>query len=207
MIIALITCIVVTSKQYEYKHTPLIIAPVILWIGFIAETLGWLHNIFINLNSGWIFNSYGFFFFLLFYLMLYRYLKREKHKLVAIIVSAISLAFYIVRFFQMENFFDRMIYADSICVFTMVIITSLYSIEILKSHNVIILKNHPEFFFIGGYLIFHLVYTPLNVAFDMKLRLFTDEFYILLKSIQIYVLIGMNILFIFGFTWTTKARL
>lgn len=207
MCISLITCIIVSRKSVKYKNSTLILAPIILWLGLITETAGWLHNEFINYYSGWIFNIYGFFFFMLFYIMIFKYLKSERNKMIVTVVSIISLLFYIVRFFLMDNFYDRMIYADSLCVFTLIILTSLYAVEILKSNEVITLKNHPEFFFIGGYLIFHLVYTPLNVAYDMKLRLFTDEFYILLKSIQGYVLIAMNFLFIFGFTWTTKVRL
>ena len=111
------------------------------------------------------------------------------------------------RLFIGESFNDRRVYADTVLVIVLLTGCVFYLTELLQRASTLEFKKHPEFFFLGGYLIFNLVYTPLNAAYDMKLRLFSIEFYTFLKSIQVFVLISMNLLFIYIFTWTKKAHL
>jgi multisubunit Na+/H+ antiporter MnhF subunit len=200
-------CIIVTWHLPKYKHTPLILAPIVLWLGFVTETSAVIHHHFISYYSGWIFNIYNFFYFILLYSLVYRYLKNARFKITIIILGTGALSFFVYRLTTGESFNDRCIYSNTVLVIVLLISCIFYLIELLKSKTMLVFRKHPEFFFLGGYLIFNLVYTPLNVAYDMKLRLFSNEFYIFLKSIQGFVLIAMNFLFIYIFTWTKKAHL
>lgn len=206
MVFSFATCVVATYCLPKYKHTPLILAPVILWLSFVTESSGILYSEYIRIANGWIFNIYGFLFFLLFFIMLHNFIKAKRSQTItkAIIISVLTARS--IRFFMLDSFNDRMIFIDALELVALIIIIAIFLREFLKSNESFNFKHHPEFFFIGGYLIFHLVYTPLNVAYDMKLRLFSGTFYVFLKSIQFYVLLAMNGFFIFGFLWTKKME-
>lgn len=200
-------CIIVTWHLPKYKHTPLILAPVILWLGFVAEISGTIHNAYISYESGWIFNIYNFLYFVLFYILIYRYLTKALYKKTLVILGIAALLFFAYRLVSSDSFNDRRIYAKALLVLVLLTGNALYLTELLQQKIALKFKNHPEFFFLGGYLIFQLIYAPLNVAYDLNLRVFSLDFYIVLKSIHGYILIAMNLLFIYIFTWTKKAHL
>jgi len=202
MVFSLTACITASITRKKFKNTPLILAPAILWMGFTAESTGILHNQLISYHSGWIFNIYGFFFTLLFCWLIYKYLKSERRKRTARFIIAITLTVYAIRFFTLESFSDRMIYIQMLELIAYVSLSLLYMIELFKSDQPLVFKDSPHFFFILGYLFFYIVYTPLNVVFDLKLHVFSGEFYITLKGFQAYALMLMNAFFIFGFIWT-----
>jgi len=206
MVFSFAACVVVTYCLPKYKHTPLILAPIILWLGFITESSGFLYSEYIRIANGWIFNIYGFLFFLLFFIMLHNFIKAKRSKTIAKAIIISVLTARSIRFFMLDSFNDRMIYIKAIELIALIILIAILLREFLKSNESFSFKHHPEFFFIGGYLIFHLVYIPLNVAFDMNLQVFSGEFYFFLLSIQSYVLIAMNGLFIFGLLWTRRVR-
>lgn len=202
-----LTCIVVTSQLRKYKHTPLILAPVILWLSCLSELVGFLYGTYITYDNGWIYNTTDILFYGLFYLMMYRYLANSGLKKMAILLALGALAFYLIRFFTVPSMNVRLSTAHCIAVFVLIIFCALYLAQLIRSDRSIHIRQHPEFFFIGGFLIINLVYAPIYVASDLNLRIFSESFYTYVSSIHSYVYMAVNLLFIFGFIWTKKARL
>lgn len=200
-----LTCIVVTSQLRKYKHTPLILAPVILWLSCISELVGFLYGTYVTYDNGWIYNITDILFFSAFYLMMYRYLRKASTKKVTLVLSVGAIAFYLIRLFTVSSMNVRLSTAHCIAVFVLMIVCALYLTQLIRSNLSIHIRNHPEFFFIGGFLIINLVYAPIYVASDLNLRIFSESFYTYVSSIHSYVYIAVNLLFIFGFVWTKKS--
>lgn len=200
-------CIIATRQAPKFEHTPLILAPVILWLGFVTEVTGTILNFYISSHNGWIFNVYTFIYFALLYLLIYRYLDKSYFKKMVTLLGGAALLFHGYRLLTADSFNDNRIYSMAFLVFVFLLSSAFYMMELLQRETVFTFKKHPEVFFIGGYLIFYLVYAPLNVAYDLNLRIFSLDFYIILKSIQGYVLIAVNLLFIYVFLWMKKAHL
>ncbi len=205
--ISFICCSIVSSQYHKYKHTPLKLAPAILWLGFVTEFSATLYSNYIEVYNGWIFNGYTFFFYLLLYILVLRYLKNIRFKITTVLLGSAALLFFVYRFFSTGLYNDRFIYANAVLILVFLISCAMYLAELLQRPTQLEFRKHPEFFLLGGYLIFHLIYTPLSVAYDQELRIFSSEFYITLISIQSYILIAMNLLFIYIFIWTRKAHL
>lgn len=200
-----LTCIVVTSQLRKYKHTPLILAPVILWLSCLSELVGFLYGTYVTYDNGWIYNATDILFYGLFYLMMYRYLAKTVLKKVSLILSLGALAFYLTSLFSSSSINMRLSLAHCIAVFALIIICGLYLSQLIRSDRPIHIRKHPEFFFIGGFLIINLVYAPIYVASDLNLRIFSESFYTYVSSIHSYVYMAVNLLFIFGFVWTKKS--
>ncbi len=204
--ISAICCTVVSWCLPKYKNTPLVLAPVILWLGLLAEISGTLYSHFIEISNGWIFNSYHILYFILLYTLVYKYLKKANFKKWLFILGSLALLVHIYCFFSASSFNDRLIYANAFLVFVLLIACTFYMVELMQRKTSFDSKNHPELNLLGGYLIFQLIYTPLFVAFDMNLHIFSGEFYTFLFSMQAYVLIAMNLYFMYTFIWMKKAH-
>lgn len=202
----IIACVVITSQLRKYRHTPLILAPVILWLTCISELVGFLYGTYVTYDNGWIYNTTDIIFFALFYIMMYRYLSRPSFKKIALVLSIGAIGVYLFRFFTVSSMNIRLSAAHCIAVFALIIICALYLTQLLRSDLSIRMRKHPEFFFIGGFLIMNLVYAPIYVASDLNLRIFSERFYTYVSSIHSYVYMAVNLLFIFGFLWTKKAH-
>lgn len=203
-IVLCLTCIVVQFNYKKYKHTPLVLAPAILWLGLLTEVLVRLHHKYVGYQSLWMIHIYDLLFYGLFFRMLYLYLKDKRLKRAHVIISITLLVAYVIRLFTLDSLNDRTIYTDTLAVLIFVVFTAMYLVETLKSRTHLQLKKHPEYIFIGGYLIFSLIYAPLNIAYDTKFRIFSDGFYINLKSIQIFWLLFMYVTYIVLFTRMKK---
>lgn len=202
-----LTCIIVTSQRSKYKHTPLILAPVILWLGLLAEGIGFLYGTYVSFDNGWIYNSANILFFALFYFMMYRYMQKPSLKKTTGILAIIGITFYCLRFFTAQTFNVRLSLAHCVAVLILLVLTVIYIIQLLRSNESIHLRHHPEFLFIGGHLILNLVYAPIYVSSDLNLHIFSETFYTYVSSIHSYVYMAVNLLFIFSFLWTKKAHL
>ena len=201
-----LTCIVVTLQLPKYKHTPLVLAPVLLWLVCISEGIGFLYGVYVSFDNGWIYNTTDILFFSIFYLMMYQYIKKPGLKKLVLGLSIMAIGFYLFRFFTVSSMNIRLSIAHCIAVFTLIIICGLYLAQLVKSQKSFIFRQHPEFIFIGGFLMIHLVYAPIYVASDLNLRIFSKSFYALVTSIHSYVYMTVNLLFIIGFLWTKKAH-
>lgn len=202
-----LTCIVVTSQRSKYKHTPLILAPVILWLGLLAEGAGFLYGTYVTFDNGWIYNTANIIFFALFYFMMYRYIQKPALKRAASILSTIGILFYCFRFFIAETINVRLSTAHCIAVLILLVLSVIYIVQLLRSNESIHLRQHPEFLFIGGNLVLNLVYAPIYVSSDLNLHIFSESFYTYVSSIHGYVCMAMSLLFIFSFLWTKKAHI
>ncbi len=202
-----LTCIIVSSQRHKYKHTPLILAPVLLWLGLISEGIGFLYGTYVSFDNGWIYNTTNILFFALFYLMMDRYITKSNLKKVTRILSIAAIVFYCFRFFTAETFNVRLSLAHCVAVLVFLVTCIVYIIQLLRSNQSFYFREHPEFIFIGGYLILNLVYAPIYVSSDWNLHIFSEAFYTYVSSIHSYVYMAINLLFIFGFLWTKKARL
>lgn len=202
-----LTCIVVTSQLSKYKHTPLILAPVILWLGLLAEGVGFLYGTYVTFDNGWIYNSATILFFTLFYIMMYRYIQKNKLKKLVGILSFIGVGCYIFQFFTAESVNVRLSIAHCVAVLILLIMSVIYISQVLRSNDSFYFREHPEFIFIGGNLILNLVYAPIYVSSDLNLHIFSETFYTYVSSIHGYMCMAINLLFIIGFLWSKKATL
>lgn len=200
-----ITCIVVTSQRSKYKHTPLIIAPVILWLGLLSEGVGFLYGTYVTFDNGWIYNTANILFFALFYLMMYRYIQKKTLKKLVGILSVLGIGCYIFQFFTAESFNVRLSVAHCVAVLIFLMMCVMYISQVLRSNDSFYFREHPEFIFIGGNLIINLVYAPIYVSSDLNLHIFSESFYTYVSSIHGYVCMAISLLFIIGFLWTKRA--
>lgn len=201
-----LTCIIVTTQLPKYKHTPLVLAPVLLWLECISELLGFLYGTYVSFDNGWIYNTSDILFFGLFYLMMYRYITKPGAKKIALALAVIAIGFYLFRFFTVSSMNIRLSIAHCLAVFAIIIICGIYLAQLLRGENNFQFRHHPEFVFVGGFLIINLVYAPIYVASDLNLRIFSETFYTYVSSIHSYVYMAVNLLFILGFLWTKKAH-
>lgn len=202
-----LTCIVVTSQLAKYRHTPLILAPLLLWLGLVSEGIGFLYGTYVSYDNGWIYNTTNIMFFALIYYMMYRYLNITSLKKLTGILAIIGVLFYCFRFFTAASFNTRLSVAHCIAVLILLIMCVLYISQLLRSNQSFYFREHPEFIFIGGNLVLNVVYAPIYVSSDLNLHIFSESFYTYVSSIHSYVYMAINMLFIFGFLWTKKAQI
>jgi len=202
----ILTCIVVTTQLPKYRHTPLVLAPTLLWLVCISEGIGFLYGTYVSFDNGWIYNTTDILFFSIFYLMMYRYITKARTKKIALALAIIAIGFYLFRLFTVSSMNIRLSIAHCIAVFVLIIVSALYLAQLLRSQMNFQFRHHPEFIFIGGFLIINLVYAPIYVASDLNLRIFSEAFYTYVSSIHSYVYMAANLLFILGFLWTKKAH-
>ncbi len=202
-----LTCIVVTSQRAKYKHTPLVMAPAILWLGLISEGGGFLYGTYVTYDNGWIYNTTNIIFFALLYWMMYRYITKAGLRKIARILAILGIAFYVFRFFTADSFNVRLSIAHCVAVAIFLVLSIMYIIQLLRSNMSFYFREHPEFIFIGGFLILNLVYAPIYVSSDLDLHIFSESFYTFLSSIHSYVYMAINLLFMIGFLWSKKARI
>lgn len=192
---------------YKYKHRPIQLIIVLLWLTVLAETAARIPSLFIDGTNHLIYNCYLITSYPLLYYIIYRHIQHPLRKNIVMIIAFLVTSIVLLRAFTTPFMTQFMVYMFSVCTIALVIILLLYAVDVLKSNRRIVLKNSLELFVFVGYLFFGIAYIPLSFVLtsDDFIRLSRGAISIF-SAIQNATAILMYALFIFGFIWTDSRR-
>lgn len=198
----LLAALVATFCFYKYRHTPLWLILPILWMAPITESLGVYYYEYIYPNNAGIFNLYQFVYFVLFYLMIYGFVKNRTRQLVIISLSVLVLLTYSIEFSITDVQYKPLTYSGIVGTMVMVIHLMYAAIETLKSNKILDFRNSLPFFIFSGYLLIEITLIPVSLIRNQDLNTWSIDVIEGVRSILGAVLILANGYFIFGFLWT-----
>ncbi len=206
LISELMVAIVATLFFYKYKHLPVRIVLVILWLGLFADVGAGLYTKYVFPNNHWVYNLYAFLFLALFYKMIYDHVEDHRRRRVITIISTIMLGLFVFRAATTPVLTRFMEKTFTVGIIVLIINLLYYAIDQLKSDRNLKIKNKLEYFVFAGYLIFSLTFIPLSYfIFGQQGHRYSDNLYETFFTVQKISLLFMNGLLIFGFIWTAAG--
>ncbi|MEH6764928.1 MAG: hypothetical protein V7655_10550 [Aequorivita antarctica] len=198
---ALVFCLSIIKFQ-SYRHSPLMILPIILFITLMAESLGmYFRDVLAAPNIG-IFNTYYFFYFSLFYFLFMKVIEEQRFKKFIKIGIGIFWMFYLrdLIFIDIlnESFTASYIAGAGILIFCI----TLYYISILQSSKVLVVKNDLLFWISVGLFLFYIGYLPIKIIRSWFYK--ENSFFWILLIIQFSLIVVMYLCFLIGFLWMKK---
>lgn len=190
---------------YKYRQTPMWLIMPILWLAVITETVGHLYFEYIYPNNHWIYNIYAFLYYGLFYLIIYWHVKHPKRRKVILYLSIAVMVVFIINCYFTNPITKPLTYATIAGTLIMTIHLMFACIEVLKSTKILKLKNSLPFFIFGGYLIIEVALIPISLIRNVDIYSWTDEVYHGVNHLLGAILIIVNALFIFAFSWTQPS--
>jgi len=171
------TAIVALLCYKKYRHTAMQPIVFILWIVVAIEVCARIESIRIEGTNHIYYNAYIITIFPLLYYTIYKHTLVAHRKKCILIISAITIAIILL------------------------------AVDLLKTNMRIVLKNRLDLFIFSGFLIFGVSYIPLSF-FMMGLPIFelSASATGMLSSLQLSIVVLMNIIFILGFFWTSPIK-
>lgn len=202
----LLAAIAASIFYYKYKHLPVKMVLLIVWIAVITEGVARIYSHFYH-NNHWVYNLYSFLFYLLFYKMIYDHIKDKTRKRILLALSIAMMGAIIIRAFTVPVITHYMSHAYNIAMLVLILQLMYYAVERLKSDAPLKVKKELELFVFGGYLVFGISFVPLSLfAFGQTGSTYSDELHIVLQSIQTFALVTTNLILIIGFIWTRPEK-
>ena len=198
-LIALIIGLVFFHKLPNYKSKSIV---VLIFLSFVVEFIGINFSSWTGITNYFIFNFYMLLSFIYYIVLLKSLVKKITYKITANIFLITFIGFYIVNFFLIQNNLNiTFTYSFALGVFFILILSSLYLMELFDSDNILNFKYSIYFWFILGVLLFHVPFLPFMLAIDWFLIQRVESIY----SLVIFVLnFFMYTCFIIGFVWSEK---
>lgn len=174
-----------------------------IFLSVFTEFLGVYFTKWTGLLNYYVFNSYIFILFTLYYYVLTSIIKRYFYKIIAssfifIYFLAVVISIVVHKEQLGLGIFSE-IYALGVLFF--IILSILYLLEFFNSDKVLNYSQTIFFWFILGVLLFHVPFLP----FMLSLEWFLIEYNSSIYWIIIFILnVIMNVCFIIGFVWTEK---
>ena len=207
IIIQCVTAIVALACYPKYKHKPIRMVLLLLWIAVVAETASRVHIAIGFENNHWIYNVYSLLFYGLFYKMVYNHIQSPTRQKIVATTAIIMFLVIGYRAFTTPFLTRYMVHVFSLATLVMVVHLMYYAIDLLKSDVNFKLKHNLEIFVFGGYLLFAVSFIPLApIVFGVWLSEISTTAYLLLTNIQGAIVIIMNLIFIYGFLWTKEQH-
>lgn len=161
----LIAIIIGFVHYHKYKHTPLKYFLWFLCFGFTIEMLGILISVVFKQQNHIVYNIYALVQFVFFLWLFYKYFKTMKYKkLTKVFGVLLILAFVVNSLFIQDIFQDFQSYFLLFGSVLLIIIVTLFFIEILNSDAVLNLKHLLIFWIAVGILLFQLGFVPVFLA-------------------------------------------
>ena len=176
---------------------------VVIFFSFLTEFLGRNIPAWTGLKNYIVFNIYILVIFSYYILILRELYKNIFYKKISALFLLFFFLIYFIDLVFMQNILNEMLtYAFSIAVIFVLILSSIYLIEIFNSDKVLYFKKSIYFWFILGVLIFYIPLLPYMIVVKMFLK-FSDQ-------ILGIVLFSLNLLmyscFIIGFICSEKKQ-
>ena len=207
IIIQCLAAIVASVCYPKYKHKPVRMVLLLLWIAVVAEIAGRVYTAVGFDNNHWIYNVYSLLFYGLFYKMVYDHIQNLTRKKIVATTAIIMFLVIGYRAFTTPFLTRYMVHVFNIATFVMVLHLMYYAIDLLKSNANFKLKHNLEVFIFGGYLLFSVSFIPLApFIFGIWLPDMSRSIYTLFSDIQGVIIIIMNLIFIYGFLWTKEQH-
>ena len=201
------TAIVALLCYKKYRHTAMQPIVFILWIVVAIEVCARIESIRIEGTNHIYYNAYIITIFPLLYYTIYKHTLVAHRKKRILIISAITIAIILLRAVTASFLTHFMIYMYILAMIALVINLLIYAVDLLKTNMRIVLKNRLDLFIFSGFLIFGVSYIPLSF-FMMGLPIFelSASATGMLSSLQLSIVVLMNIIFILGFFWTSPIK-
>ena len=174
----------------------------LIFISFVTEIIGRFFFSWFGLKNYIIFNLYILISFSSYIVLLGALLKKIFNKRISnFLLLLINVSFIINMIYLQDVFAEMLIYFYTIGTTSVLILSSLYFVELFNSNRVSHYKKSIYFWYILGILLFYIPFLPFLVA--SKMFLFKD-----LGPMFSVVLFVLNLLmygsFIIGFIWSQK---
>lgn len=188
---------------YKYGNTYLKYIAYYLWYVVIFEAAVIFYLDSVLTYTDFIFNIWQIVLFALIHWIVYNSLKSKR---VTNVVHLLFSSYYIVQLYEcvtkdfiseylpISFFFGGIVSIISIL---------LYTVELLKSQDVEIIRRDLTVWFLFGNLVFWIAYLPIFFVFTNHTEL---SYYVIsvLSKIQNIFIVVQNIIFILGFVWSEK---
>lgn len=202
----IIAALVATFCYFKYKHLPVKIVLLILWIAIITEAGARIYSYYYH-NNHWVYNLYALLFYILFYKMIYDHIEKRKRKNIVKWLSFAMISIIIICAFTTPVITQYMSSIYSIAMLVLIIQLLFYAIDRLKSDAPLKLKNELELFVFVGYLIFGISFIPLAPFMVGQMGTqYSRDMIDTLQAVQTVALVVMNVILVFGFIWTTPKK-
>lgn len=210
-----ITLVLSIIKLPKYYDSFLKFLPIIIGYTLLTELLGSLiyslddFTLFSIPEKSYynviLYNIYDLIFFPFFYYVYWHSISNHRMKMFIKLGAYLFVLAMLVNAFLISPLEDELWYAYVIGTVILItaILTYLYSLK-AKSRKSPLYRN-LLFWFSIGLLVFHVIYLPITLIKNISLELNLED-YDTLKSIQLYVIIGMYSCFILGFLVMKRIR-
>lgn len=190
---------------YYYKKLPTKKAKllwVLIFISFLSEFVGRYFYDWFGLKNYIVMNIYFLITIIGYIVLLGALLKRKVNKMISNVLLLLASLSFIINLIYFQDVFAQMLsYFYSIGSTCVLILSSLYFIEMFNSNKVLHYKKSIYFWYILGILLFYIPFVPFMLA--SKMFLFND-----LGPMFSIVLFVLNLFmygsFIIGFIWSQK---
>jgi len=202
------TAILGTIFFYKYKKTGLKYFIFLIWYIVINEYIGIYYTANISTHNVIIYNIYSVINFT-FFLLLYRhFIINKKHKKWILVFLLTYLIIFVINGF-FENYMTNSQSLPYIIAASFVIISiTLYFIQLLNSENVLHVRKNLLFWISIGLLLYFVGNIPFRILRNYYASAGENpQDYSMLFSLNLILVIIMNICFIIGFIWSNKKQL
>ncbi|MCB0464832.1 MAG: hypothetical protein KDC78_04020 [Aequorivita sp.] len=204
LILYVIVFVISLIKLPLYKHTPLKLLPIILFLTMITEYIGFYlkdvaHDIPLNF---FVYNTYYLIHFSFFFYIFMRMVENDRFKKnikISLIIFWLFFLSDLVFTGIFEDSFTRTYIAGAgILIFCII----LYYISILQSSLVLVVKSDLLFWVSVGLFLFYIGYIPIKIIKTWFYK--PDSFFEILLMIQFSLVNIMYLFFLTGFLWMKK---
>lgn len=194
--------VVAILKYPLYRKTSLKFFPIVLLITILAEFSGRYVRDIYELPNAIIYNIYYIFYFSLLIYIFKNVIDVEKFKIYIRIGIGVYWLFYLKDWlftdFIERGFLVSYFVGAGVLVFAII----LYYVSILQSSLVLVVKNDLLFWVSVGLFLFFIGYVPIKIIRTIFYE--SSNFFELLITIQLSLIIVMYLFFLIGFLWMRK---